>query len=60
MSERQAVRWLHLLGFSRKGYFKGTYVDGDQRRDVVEYREQLLQIISEYETRMIRYVGDDS
>ena len=59
VSERQAVRWLHLLGFSRKGYLKGTYVDGHERRDVVEYREQFLQRISEYETRMIRYVGDD-
>jgi hypothetical protein len=59
VSERQAVRWLHLLGFSRKEYSKGAYVDGHERPDVVEYREQFLQRISKYETRMIQYVGDD-
>ena len=59
ISERQAVRWLRLLGFTRKEHSKGTYVDGHERADVVQYREQFLQRISDYQTRMIHFVGDD-
>ena len=32
-------KWLHHLGFSMTGHKKGTYVDGHERSDVVEYRQ---------------------
>ncbi len=35
-----ANRWLHMLSFE---VIKGTYVDGDERSDVVEYRKKFLQ-----------------
>ena len=38
ISERTARRWLHRLGFECKEYRKGTYTDGHERPDVVEYR----------------------
>jgi hypothetical protein len=36
-------KWLHFLGFSMKGHKKGTYVDGHERSDVVEYRQKFLR-----------------
>ena len=38
ITERTARRWLHVLGFRYKEYKKGTYTDGHERPDVVEYR----------------------
>ena len=40
ISERTACRWLHRLGFHFKEYKKGTYCDGHERADVVEYRNR--------------------
>lgn len=36
-------KWLHFLGFSMRGHQKGTYVDGHERSDVVEYRQKFLR-----------------
>ena len=36
-------KWLHFLGFSMRGHKKGTYVDGHERLDVVEYRQKFLR-----------------
>lgn len=38
-----ARKWLHELGFSIIDEKKGTYVDGHEREDVVEYRGQFLR-----------------
>ena len=38
-----ARKWLHELGFSVIDAKKGTYVDGHEREDVVEYRGQFLR-----------------
>ena len=38
-----ARKWLHELGFSVVDAKKGTYVDGHERSDVVEYRTQFLR-----------------
>jgi transposase len=59
ITERQATRWLAILGFSLKCPQKGSYVDGHERDDVVKYREQFLKRMEVYEKRMIRFVGDD-
>jgi len=38
-----ALRWLHNLGFQVIKKKKGTYVDGHERSDVIEYRQKFLQ-----------------
>ena len=38
-----ARTWLHELGFSKITAKKGTYVDGHEREDVVEYRNKFLR-----------------
>src|SRR5689334_2057136 len=59
ISERTAVRWLHAMEFSFCSQKQGTYVDGHERTDVVQYREKFLVQIEAYQSRMYRYVGDD-
>ena len=36
-------KWLHELGFQILDHKKGTYVDGHERPDVVEYRQSFLR-----------------
>lgn len=43
MSCEIARKWLHELGFSIIDVKKGTYVDGHEQEDVVEYRGQFLR-----------------
>ena len=38
-----ARKWLHELGFSKISVKKGTYIDGHEREDVVEYRNKFLR-----------------
>jgi len=38
-----ARTWLHELGFNKIEAKKGTYVDGHERDDIVEYRGKFLQ-----------------
>ena len=40
-----ALRWLHNLGFQVIKKKKGTYVDGHERADVVDYRKKFLRKI---------------
>ena len=35
-----AHTWLHKLGFSKITTKKGTYVDGHEREDVIDYRKK--------------------
>ena len=59
ISDRTAVRWLHALDFVHCDQKQGTYVDGHERPDVVQYRESFLKRMEEYQKRMFCYVGDD-
>lgn len=43
-----ATRWLHHLGYRLKSHKKGTYVDGHEREDVVEYRSKYLNMMKRY------------
>ncbi|KAJ7089009.1 hypothetical protein C8R44DRAFT_598557, partial [Mycena epipterygia] len=43
ISESTAVRWLKKMGFSLCRVQKGVYVDGHERKDVVESREKLIE-----------------
>ena len=43
VSIETARKWLHHLGFSIICPKKGTYVDGHERDDVVQYRNQFLR-----------------
>ena len=59
VSERTSVRWLHELGMSYKDYKPGSYCDGHEREDVVQYRLSFLDRMQVYEKRMPQYVGDN-
>ena len=43
VSVETARKWLHHLGFEILDHKKGTYCDGHERSDVVEYREKFLR-----------------
>ena len=43
VSVTTALRWLHNLGFQVIKKKKGTYVDGHEREDVIEYRQKFLK-----------------
>ncbi|KAJ3538746.1 hypothetical protein NMY22_g5037 [Coprinellus aureogranulatus] len=43
ISERGAIRWLVKLGYSLKEAKKGVFIDGHERHDVVENRDELLK-----------------
>ncbi|CAG8510641.1 3870_t:CDS:2, partial [Scutellospora calospora] len=43
ISVRTCRRWMHKLGFRYQRYQKGTYVDGHECPDVVEYRQKFLE-----------------
>ena len=36
------------MGFRYKRYHKGIYIDGHERADVVEYRQQFLTQMAKY------------
>ena len=60
LCERTARRWLVKLGWTRTVLRKGVYMDGHERADVVEYREEVfLPKMKEFERRMARYEGPD-
>ena len=43
VSVATAQRWLHSLGFQVIKKKKGTYVDGHERADVIDYRQKFLK-----------------
>lgn len=59
ISGRQARRWMNKLGFQFRELKKGSYVDGHERPDVVQYRDEFLIRMEVYQKRMIRFIGDD-
>ena len=60
INERTATRWLHVLNYNLgDSSRKGTYFDGHERADVVEYRKMFLLRMEGYQRRMPIYVGDE-
>lgn len=45
ISESTVVRWLKKMGFSLCRVQKGVYVDGHERKDVVESRETFIDYL---------------
>ena len=43
LSIATALHWLHNLGFQVMKKKKGTYVDGHERKDVIDYRQKFLR-----------------
>ncbi|KAJ7210488.1 hypothetical protein GGX14DRAFT_625775 [Mycena pura] len=57
ISLRTARRWLHKLGWTYSQVKKGVYVDGHEREDVVQYRNEVfLPKMAEYQRRMAKYI----
>ena len=50
ISLRCAYRWMHKMGFRYLRYKKGTFVDGNDREDVVEYRGMFLRKMNALES----------
>jgi hypothetical protein len=45
ISESTAVRWLKKMGFNLCRVQKGVYVDGHERKDVVESRNKFIEYL---------------
>lgn len=58
ISKRTAQRWLRKLDWRYGRKRNGMYIDGHERPDVVEYRNQFIQRWQEYEKRMFIYDND--
>lgn len=57
---RTAQRWLVKVGWRLTVLRKGVYMDGHERPDVVEYRNNVfLPKMAEYERRMVHFEGPD-
>ncbi|KIJ40068.1 hypothetical protein M422DRAFT_257136 [Sphaerobolus stellatus SS14] len=52
---RTAERWLNKLGYKPRKHRKGVYMDGHERKDVVEYRNKFLERMAELERVMVTY-----
>ena len=50
ISLRCAYRWMHKMGFQYLRYKKGTFVDGHDREDVVQYRGMFLRKMNALES----------
>jgi hypothetical protein len=60
LSERTAHQWLVKLGWRRSVLRKGVYMDGHERNDVVDYRQNVfLPLMEGYERKMAKYEGPD-
>ena len=57
--ENTVSRWMHYLGFHPDVHSKNYYVDGHERENVVKHREQFLEKMLDFESRMIVYSGAD-
>ena len=59
ISIKTARIWLHKLGLTPQSRKKGIYFDGHEREDVIQYRQQFLKTIEEYEKLMPIFIGDE-
>jgi hypothetical protein len=61
LSERTARRWLIKLGWRRTRLKKGVYMDGHERKDVKEYRDDVfLPLMASFERQMVHWVLKES
>jgi len=61
LSERTARRWLVRLGWRNKLLWKGVYMDGHERPDVVKYHnESFLPDMELHQKRMVRWEPQES
>lgn len=58
ISVRTACRWLKKLDWRYGKKRNGMYIDGHERDDVVQYRNEFLARWKEYEKRMVTYDND--
>lgn len=58
IKSRTARRWLHKLGFEYKDVKKDVFVDGHERPDVIEDREQFLKTKKELEPYLVEFEED--
>jgi hypothetical protein len=58
ISLRTAQKWLHRMGWRYGKKRNGMYVDGHEREDIVEYREEFIKRWKVYEKRMYSYDND--
>ncbi|KAG5221653.1 DDE family endonuclease [Salix suchowensis] len=60
LSNRAGARWLQKLGWRHTLVKKGVYMDGHERPDVVQYRNDVfLPQMAKYEARMVHYEGPE-
>ena len=57
---RTACRWLHQLGYNWRDIRKGVFIDGHERPDVVEYRNQFLREIEAVKPYLVEFEEDGS
>jgi hypothetical protein len=55
ISESTSLRWLLRLRMTFDEYRRGSYVDGHERDDVVQYTSEFLKRMVDYEKRMIKF-----
>jgi hypothetical protein len=58
ISIKTALRWLEKLGWTYGKLKNGMYLDGHERSDVVEYREEFVKRWMEHERRFHRWDHD--
>jgi len=59
--ERTGRRWLIRLGWSRTRLKKGVYMDGHERPEVKEYRNNVfLPLMAQYQKKMVQWLPEGS
>ena len=56
VSESSALSWAHRLGLKFSKRRKGYYVDGHDRKDVLQHRKQWLQTEKQLELRQYLWI----
>jgi hypothetical protein len=55
---RMARRWLNRLGFRWKDIKKGVFIDGHERKDVIQHRETFLHTLHNMLPYMVEFDAD--
>ena len=58
IKSRTARNWLHKLGFEYKDVKKDVFIDGHERPDVVQDRENFLKVMKELEPYLVEFNED--
>ena len=54
LSVRHATRWLHHIGLEFRELKNGSYIDGHERQDVVDFCSKFFKRMTVYERRMVK------